>query len=309
MYDFIDSYIKDKKITHILNNHIYGFIHYLKKTSRLKGEEKEINRKTLYLHIKYVELFDKFLYYSYPSMKLDEINENTINEYKQFCLRGLKNNNKTLNKKLNVLNKFFGYLTKYKNLYSYNIMLNVEYEKNEEEHKPTIFTTSNLKLLFDTMRDYIYGQRDIVISKLILETGMLTRNILDIKIDQLSKTDKTIIMKSKSNMPTLYKLSNTLYEELNDYLKLRDLLDVNCSPYLFLSKRGNKYSIRSYQLFFAEAIRRCDFASTYTPRHLRSTFMYNISKLVSEERLKEITSQNKVKHYYELNDNPLRNIK
>ncbi|NFF89570.1 phage integrase family protein [Clostridium botulinum] len=300
MYDFIDEYINDKKTTHILNKYIYGFINNFKKT-------KKLNQKTLYLHIKYIELFDKYLFYYANNKNLNDINEKTIEDYKNFCSNALKNNNKTINKKLNSLNKFFNYLTKYKYLYRYNIMLNVPLLKNEEEKKPTIFTTSELRLLFNEMRKYIYGYRDILISKIILETGMLTKDVLNLKLDQISLSDKTLVLTIRDNHK-LYDLSNNLISDLNQYLNLRKTLDKNNIYYLFLSNRGNKYSIRSYQIFFREAVSRCNLVKTYLPRHLRSTFLYNISKLVSEDRLRQIAAQNKVTQYYELSNNPLRNL-
>lgn len=300
IYDFIDVYTNDKKTTHILNQYIYDFIYHLKQSEKL-------NQKTVYLNIKYVELFDKYLFYYSKDTKITDINESTIEAYKDFCSNGLKNNNKTVNKKLNTLTKFFKYLTIYKHIYPYNIMLNVPLLKNEEEKKPTVFTTSQLLLLFNEMREYIYGHRDIVISKMILETGMLTRDVLDIKLDQISVKDRTLTV-SAADKYKLYDLSSNLIADLIQYLSIRSMLDKSTSPYLFLSMRGNKYSIRSYQIFFREAVARCDFAETYLPRHLRSTFLYNMSKLVSEERLKQISSQNRVTQYYELNDNPLRNL-
>ena len=301
MSDILSNYINDKSTTHILNKYIYAFMKYL-------NSSKKLDQKTLYLHIKYVELFDKYLYYYHQTLDLKDINEKTIDEYKLFCRDSLKNNNKTINKKLNSLNKFFSYLTKYKKLYPYNIMLNVSYVKNEEEKKPTIFSTSELILLFDMMRKYIYGYRDISVSKIILETGLLTKDVLNLKIDQLSIENKMLYITGPKDEKRIYELSSNLINELIQYLHLRDSFNKNDSEYLFLSKRGNKYSIRSYQLFFEEAVLRCNLANTYTPRHLRSTFLYNISKIVKEDRLKEIASQNTLKQYYELAENPLRNI-
>ncbi|WP_315069223.1 tyrosine-type recombinase/integrase [uncultured Clostridium sp.] len=296
----IDLFLNDKKTTHILNSYIYSFIKIMKKS-------KILNQKTLYLHIKYIELFDRYLFYYKPDLELKDINENVIKEYKEFCSNCLKNNNKTVNKKLNSLNKFFKYLTNYKKLYSYNFMLNVPMLRNEEEKKPTIFKTSELLLLFDVMRSYIYGYRDISISKIILETGMLTKDILELKTTQISIEDMTLTIIT-NNKKHIYNLSGNLIHDLNQYLSLRATLNKLDSPFLFLSLRGNRYSIRSYQIFFEEAVRKCNLESTYSPRHLRSTFLYHMSKIVSEERLKMIAAQEQVKQYYELSSNPLRNL-
>lgn len=300
MNNSIDIYINDKDTVHILNKYIYEFINYLKKTTNLDS-------KTIYLYVKYIELFDRYIFYFYPELQLKDINEEIVNAYKYFCSNDLKNNNKTINKKLSVLTKFFNYLTKYKQLYPYNIMFNVASLKNEEEKKPTIFTTSELKIIFSQMDEYLYGSRDICISRIILETGMLTRDILNIKLSQLSIVDKTLTISNK-NETKIYNLSDILIIYLNKYISNRNEYNKNNLPYLFLSTQGNKYSIRSYQLFFKEIISKCGLNSTYTPRHLRSTFLYSMSNLVSEERLKEISSQNHVKQYYELNKNPLRTL-
>lgn len=296
-----EVYLSDKKISHILNKYIHDFIVHLK-------ELNKYSNTTIYLHIKYIELFDRYLYYAFPNVKLDEINESIINSYIIFCTNQLNNTHKTVNKKLSSLYKFFKYMTNCKYIYKYNIVSNVSYLPNEDESPPTIISSGELLILFDTMRKYIYGYRDICICKIILETGLNTKDILELKLDQLSIHDHTLLINSKKKQEAkLYHLSSNLINDLQQYMSIRTQLDKKNSNYLFLSIRGSKYSIRSFQLFFEEATNRC-LDTKYLPRHLRSTFIYNISNLVDSDRLQRITGQRKVTQYYELNDNPLRNL-
>ncbi|WP_321835647.1 tyrosine-type recombinase/integrase [Clostridium butyricum] len=300
MNEILKNFLNDKDIKNIFNSYIYEFMHMISKS-------KKLNNKTIYINIKYIEMFDRYLYYFYPNATVTDINEYHVEMYKDFCVHQLKNTNKTINKKLKALNRFFSHLTD-KGLYQYNFMLNIRHLKNEEEHSPTIMSTSEIRILFSQMRQYIYGIRDVCICKLILQTGLNIHDILNICLDHISLSEKTIFITLKNKEKKIYSLSDSLMNELYNYLELRTTFDSNCSPYLFLSKRGNKYSIRSYQMFFDEAVRRCDFKIAYTPRNLRSTFLYNMSLLVEDSKLQEIAGQQTVKQYYELHLNPLRNI-
>lgn len=295
-----EKFKADKSTTHILNKYIYDFICTLRK-------DKEINENTVYVYIKYVEMFDRYLFHFKPQLTITEINEDIVNAYTDFCRKDLNNTNKTINSKINTLTKFFGYLTKEHKIYEYNFMFNINLLENEEEQAPTVIHTSDLLLLFNVMKSYIYGYRDIVITRLILETGLYTNEVLNLKSTQFSMENRCLTY-NIGNTVKSFNLSSNLIYDLKQYLLLRNTFRKNDSNYIFISIRGKKYSMRSYQLFFLEAVKRCDFAIKYSPRHLRSTFLYNMSKLVPEYRLKDISSQDHLKHYYELSSNPLRNL-
>ena len=296
----LNEFLNDKKCVHILNPYTYGFMAAINKN-------RKIMPNTVYMTLKYIDLFDKYLYYYHPSSTIKDIDETHIEKYKVFCKHKLKNSNKTINSKLIALKKFFNYLTKSLNIYKFNFMLNVSYLKNEKENPPTVISVNNLKILFAKMRDYRYGVRDICISKIILQTGLKIQDILNIEMNQISISDKLLTINS-TNGNTAYSLSSVLMKELMDYLEVRKSFDTNNSKYLFLSQRGNKYSIRSYQMFFDEAVQRCQFDIPYSPRNLRSTFLYRMSTLVNKNKLKEISNQNSIKQYYELSSNPLRDL-
>lgn len=304
MVSFINEYKSNKKVNFILSKYIPGFIKYLR-------DNKIVNDRSSYIALKHIEGFNKYLFYAYSKINIEDINENIIEKYKQFCYYELKNNNKTINYKLNSLGKFFKYLSKNLGLYEYNILLNVSKLKNEEEKKPTIISISQLNCIFNTMRSNIYGIRDICISKIILSTGLKINDVLNLELSAIHISDSSCYIELfKNNVAVQYPISSELAKDIRDYLLVRSTFNYQSisKNKVFLSESGKKYNIRSYQLFFKEAVARNDFSPSFTPRSLRSTFLYNMSRVVSEDKLQEIASQKKVRQYYELKLNPLSKI-
>ena len=101
-----------------------------------------------------------------------------------------------------------------------------------------------------------------------------------------------------------------LYSDLFNYLLLRkELLKPNLnSNYLFLSQRGTQYSIRSYEKKFKEAIIKSNNIDlNLSPRNLRSTFLYQLAKIISDENeLKLISRQKSLDKY--LKQTPLKDL-
>ncbi|MEM4261188.1 MAG: tyrosine-type recombinase/integrase [Candidatus Woesearchaeota archaeon] len=291
------------KTHHIFNKYIPHFRNYI------VSNYKNRNSRTIYLDIKTIEMFDKFMYYAFDEVLIEDVNNFHIEEFKLFCYEGLKNNNKTINAKLKSLNLFFNYLTDIWHIYEYNPLFKVKKLRNEAEKKPTILNSSDLKILFENMRK-LNGIRDIVLSKLILQTGSLISDILNIKLSDIDISSKVVTFIDDDGFVKEFPLSDSLLIDLKEYLAERTNYPsiIGDSKYLFLSSLGHKYNIRNFQLFFKEALIKSDLPLTISPRHLRSTALYNFSKIVEEDKLKEISGQVKVKQYYELKYNPLNAI-
>lgn len=304
-FEYVDKFKPSwsVKTHHIFTKYIPHFRNYI--TANFKNR----NTRTVYLDIKTVEMFDKFMYYAFTDVLIEDVNNSHIEEFKIFCYEGLKNNNKTINAKLKSLKIFFNYLTDIKHIYEYNPLFKVKNLKNEAEKKPTILNSSDIKILFENMRA-LNGIRDIVISKFILQTGNKILDILDIKVTDIDTSSKILSIIDDDGVVKEFPLSDSLIVDLKEYLSERSNYPVSISDskYLFLSSLGHKYNIRNYQLFFKEALVKSDLPLTISPRHLRSTALYNLTKIVEEEKLKEISGQGKVKHYYELIYNPLNAI-
>lgn len=265
--------------------------------------QNKLDKRTIYLMVRHIEAFEKFMYYQFPQIQdIQSITETQISDFRDFCSNGLKNDKKTVNSKLTSLKYFFKYLTE-EGLIKYNIVLNITKLKNPQSKKPTFFKSSDLKVLFSEMRTFQYGVRDIVISKIVLTTGLEIQEILNLKLSNIDIENKNIIIKDK-----VYPIGDNLMMDFKDYLNIRKDLNINNSNFLFLSKVGTVYSARSYQTLFKRAITNTNIPTHFTPRYLRSTFLYNMARVTREEDLRVIAEQNQLHHYYELLKNPLQNL-
>lgn len=265
--------------------------------------QNKFTKRTMYVYIRYIESFERFMYYQFQNINdVRDINEEHILEYKEFCISGLKNNKKTINNKLTALKLFFKYLKEH-NLILYNIILNVPLYKIENKHYPEIIKTTDLLILFDSFRNLQYGIRDLVISKIILSLGLDINETLNIHLEHLDMENKTITSKGK-----IYPINDNLYVDIKNYLLIRNELNTQNSMYLFLNAHGKLLSIRSFEQHFKKAILNTNLPIKYSARYLKSTFLFNMAKVLSEEELKAISKQDKLNHYYKLLENPINNL-
>lgn len=297
-YSFLDKYNNDLEETTFLSNQIKRFYYFA-----IRNYRDKLDKRTIYIIMRQIEGFEKFMFYQFSSVNnINEINEDHLAAFKDFCINGLKNAKKTVNSKLTSLRYFFKYLSE-EGLIQYNIALNIKKYKIVENDTPTHFNSSDLTILFSEMRKIRYGARDIAISKIILTTGIEINDVLNLKLGQLDLGTKTLIISDK-----VYPLGDNLLTDLKEYLILRNEIDIKNSDYIFLSKRGTPYSLRSFQILFKKAMTNTEIPVELSPRFLRTTFLYNMAKVIKEEELREIASQDKVGQYYKLLKNPLQNI-
>lgn len=297
-YTFLDKFNKNLEEDTFLSKYIKEFYYY-----SIRNYKDKLDKRTIYIIMRNIEGFEKFIHYQFPYIiSLDEINEKHLAAFKDFCIYGLKNAKKTINSKLTSLRYFFNFLSE-KGFIKYNIALNIKKFKITENEIPTHFNSSDLKILFSEMRKIQYGIRDIAICKIILTTGLEIVDVLNLKLEQLDIDTKSLIIENK-----IYPLGDSLLIELKDYLVLRNYIDFYNSEYVFLSRRGTPYSIRSFQLLFKKALTNTGIPVELSPRFLRSTFLYNMAKVIKENELREIANQEKLSHYYKLLKNPLQNI-
>lgn len=296
-YKFLHEYKMPLTGETFLTKYINSFY-----TSSLKMYKDVLEKSSIYIMLKQTQGFEKFMYYKYPKITdLNDIEEIHLLEFRNFCFYGLFNHRNTVNNKLTSLRHFFDYLAD-KNLVDYNLALSVKKLKTENCKLPTVFTYDQLKILFASL----YAKNRLIaliISRIVLTTGAKIQDILAITIGDLNMTDKIISINS-----SLYPIGNELYNDLRKYLLIRREYNIYGRGTLFIAKKGKEYSIRVYQMHFREAIKGTSIPQNLSPRYLRTTFLYNMAKVVEENKLKEISNQNKLDHYYKLLKNPLQKL-
>ena len=297
-YKYLDDFYAKLNHRTFLSYYIDRYYYYVKKNLTYLSADSITHM------FSNIGIFEKFLYYQYPDINsIKELNESHIEAFKIFCITALGNQKKSANIKLMSLKSFFKYLVCTHEM-SYNLVLNVPTLKVFEEKTPPIFDISDLKCLFNTMRKYIYGERDILISKIILTTGVQIKHILNLTVHDIDIKNNRLFLNNN-----VYPIKEGLSYSIRSYLSLRATLNIYGNDILFLSRRGHKYSIRTYQHFFKSML--LDISTLkdkkLSPKNLRYTYIYNLVKIEDDEEVvKILTNQDKVEHYFEKVGKPLK---
>jgi len=267
-----------------------------------------ISKETCRLHYLNLLGFDKYLYLKYKDSEFNacDLNEEDIKDYRDFCMKVLKNSRITVNSKLLSIRLLIKYMVDIEKVYKYNFSLNVPKLKIEKT-APKHVNPSHIKLIIDIIRENTYGIRDVCICKIIISTGLKMKSIFSLKMSNIDLKNKVIRLKVNDE-ECIYPIGDSLYNDLKDYLALRDSLSPDTDS-LFINDKGGPKNIRSFQTTFKNAVIAGNLPEDYTPQNLRASFMYVMASKTSEERLKELSNQKIVKQYCELKDNPLAGIK
>lgn len=307
-YIYINDFKKSKYLDTIYSNYYNDFNNWY---YNLYGKSHTTLTKKMTLPM--VIAFSNFLYYQFPNLTINEFNSMHIREYIDFCKDGLNNHPKTVRKKTRAIKLFMRYL-KEQNVYNEDFFENIVNPKDVATNPPH-FKDNELILLFDKLKCTKNGYRDLLICKIILYTGAELSDILSLKCSDFNLNNKTLKLKTreykKLSSTNEYLLTDNLLKLISEYLSTRKILSSNTySPYLFLNKDGDIYGPRGFQRNFKAAIISADLPINYTSRTLRNTFMFNMAKVVEEEKLKIIAKQKNVKHYYaeDLIINPLHSL-
>lgn len=117
------------------------------------------------------------------------------------------------------------------------------------------------------------GKRDILILEMLYATGMRVGELVNIKIDDINHTNKTIKILGKGNKERITYYNQITERRLNDYLNnARCKLMKNKNNYLFLNHLGNKLTTRGVELILDKIIKKTSLSKHLTPHMLRHSF-------------------------------------
>ncbi|MBO8160648.1 MAG: tyrosine-type recombinase/integrase [Thermosipho sp. (in: Bacteria)] len=248
--------------------------------------------------------FDRFLSKEYPKLEhVKQINEEHIKQYIDFCTTKLENKNKTVNKKLKAIRRLLDYLTLHKGELKHNPAWKVSYLKQEKELRPRHIPVEDLKKIINEFYKKDNGIRDVCIIKFLVLTGLLISEVFQLKVEHVDLDSNVFFVrrrgKNGKEKSYTFAIPKSLKKDLTAYMEWRAFLAAyEHSGALFLSNSGQPYSIRAFQQNFKKVVLELDLNKGYSPRHLRATFSYNMTKSVDKETLKKILNQEKVEHYY-----------
>ena len=117
------------------------------------------------------------------------------------------------------------------------------------------------------------GQRNRLILELLYASGIRVSELVNIKISDINKSDKSFKILGKGNKERIAFYNNVTSKYLDIYLKDgRSKLDINSSPYLLLNYKGDKITTRGVELVINKVIEHTAINKHVTPHMLRHSF-------------------------------------
>lgn len=213
---------------------------------------------------------------------LEFISENNIKKYSDIeysdirlfinYLYELKYTNKTMSRYISSLRSFFKYL-KTNNLIKNNPMLLISNPKLDKK-LPKYLNYDDIEKLLNAYDNNNYlGLRNSLILEMLYSTGIRVSEIINIKISDISLTEKTIKIMGKGSKERIVYFGSRCYELLKLYLKNSyNKLNINNIDYLLLSKTGKKISDREVRKIVDDAALIANIDMKISPHVLRHTF-------------------------------------
>jgi integrase/recombinase XerC len=242
------------------------FIAYLKFEKRysehtLKAYERDLNDFLVYADIKAINEFST-LSASYIRSWIVYLIEN-----------GLKN--RSVNRKLASLRSFYKWLVKEQMIES-SPMGKVNGPKSEK-HLPQFVKESELKLekIQALFEDDFEGKRDALMFELFYQTGIRLSELIGLKLDDVQHGQIKVL--GKRNKERIIPISNSLHEQIEKYMELRQE-KTKKTPELLILESGNKlYPAFAYRKInsYLGKVTTLEKRSPHVLRHTFATHMLN----------------------------------
>lgn len=213
---------------------------------------------------------------------LEYLNENNIRNYNDVeyqdirlyinYLYNLDYTNKTISRHISALRSFFKYL-KSNNYIKNNPCILISNPKLDKK-LPKFLNFEEIEKVLNAFNtnDYI-GIRNSLILEMLYSTGMRVSEITNIKLNDLSITNKTIKIIGKGNKERIVYFGTKCLNLINLYLKNSyPKLNLHNIEYLFLSKTGKKINDREIRKIVDDAAIIADIKIKISPHVLRHTF-------------------------------------
>lgn len=239
------------------------------------------------------------------------IGKNTVNDYLNDQINR-KLNKSTISRKLSSVRNFYNYLVK-KGKVNTNYFLNIKNPKKDKSLPKYVKETDIDKMFEVPDISNKYGQRNILIIRLLYSTGLRISELINIKTKDINKEERTIKVLGKGSKERIVVFGNNSLECLNYYLKNGyQELNTKNSEYLFLNKDGLKITDRYIRKLLDDIIIKASIQMHVSPHMLRHTFATNMlnngADLVSVKDLLGHSSLNTTSIYTHVSDDALKEV-
>ena len=199
------------------------------------------------------------------------ITPQVVQDYLEY-LYAKKLDRNSISRKLSAIRSFYQYLQK-ENIVKENYFKEISSPKKKES-LPKYAKDNDLEKLFSCFnKKEPLGQRNALILEMLYATGVRVGELVNIKIDDINRYDRTIKIMGKGKKERIVFYGSYCEDALNLYLKDgREKLKKGATNYLFLNKNGTQLSSRFIRTIIDNAVRDCTIDYHISPHTLRHTF-------------------------------------
>lgn len=212
---------------------IQKFIDYL-------SLEKNYSKHTITAYNKDISSFSEFIFQEYKQSSIHNVNYSQIRSWIVLLVEK-KISNRTINRKVASLNAYYKFLLKTEAITVNPLIKHKALKTSKKIHLP--FSENEIETVLDTLiyENDFEGLRNKLIIELFYTTGIRRIELINIKIQDLNTTSKTLKVLGKRNKERIIPIIDSLTTTINNYLKARNTLEV-IEDYdaLFLTKKGVK---------------------------------------------------------------------
>ena len=245
----------------------------------------------------YSSEFLQFLYF----IKEKEVNLCASEEVRNFllyCIDELKLQENTLHSRINGIKFYFEQV-----LYQSKIFLEIPRPKKQLK-LPKALNIIEVRKIFEQTANIKHN----TILKLCYGMGLRLSEITNIKICDIdSQTMQVFIERGKGKKDRYVNLPYSILDQLREYYK-----QYKPKEYLFEGQYGGKYSTRSIQLIFKEALKKANIQKSLGVHSLRHSFATHLLENGTDIRfIKDLLGHNDIKTtfiYTHVTDKSLRKI-
>ncbi len=261
------------------------------------------------------DLHEYFNYIEKEALELNNIEYNDIRFYLRYLKEDKKEKNSTICRHLSALKTFYNYLLT-KEVINNNPFIYINGPKREKR-LPRYFEYNELEELFKIPDlKTALGQRNRLILEMLYATGVRVGELVNIKVKNINKEERTIIILGKGNKERIVHYGEYAEEILNKYLEEGyQELNRNNLDYLFLNKQHNKLTERGVRVILDSIIKQTNLSKHISPHMLRHTFathllnegcdILSVQKLLGHESISatgiytHVTTQHLKNVYYD----------
>ncbi len=191
--------------------------------------------------------------------KADDLSPEQLQSYFLYCIDRLKLSENQIHSRLNALKFYYEQV-----LHREKMFLNIPRPKKQKQ-LPKVLSAKELERIFSL----VINPKHLLILKLCYGMGLRVSEIVNLKIEHIDSSRMQVLIESAKGKKDRYvTLPQSVLEELRNYY----IVYRPQGPYLFEGQYGDRYSKRSVQAVFQQALKKAGIRKKIGVHGLRHSY-------------------------------------